>query len=59
MSFDVIRCNYYNRLEGPLPTGQFLCYMAMLKRSFESIPERKGDLSKVCIVILYHISLLL
>lgn len=34
-------------LENPLPTGQFMSFFAVLKKVFESLPDHKGDLSKV------------
>jgi hypothetical protein len=42
-------------LENPLPTGQFMSFFSLIKRVFEDLADRKGDLSKVTEILLMYL----
>lgn len=52
MSYDVIQDHVTHRLDAPLPTGNFLSFFSLLKKVFEALIDRKGDLTKVSFLII-------
>ena len=40
-----------SRVDGPLPTGRFMSYFSVMKTVFESVNDRKGELTKVNIFV--------
>ncbi len=41
----------HNRLDGPLSDCEFTSFFALLKRAFDSLNDRKGDVNKVTEVV--------